>query len=553
MRVLSGLSTIVTLATGTGKSLCYQLPAYIYSKRMNCITLVVSPLVSLMEDQVFCGAPCLRVACLHTNMAPKVRETVLEELKEGKLSVLLVSPEALASGDRLASSFLRNLPPIAFACVDEAHCVSQWSRNFRPSYLTVCQVLREKLGVKTILGLTATATVSTVKSIIQQFGIPPSDKEAVISDTPLPDNLLLSVSTDEDRDCALLSLLSSERFSKCSSIIVYCTRREQCDRVAVLLRTALQDGCTNGKSGRISLHAEAYHAGLSAAKRKQVQKHFMTGKLRIVVATVAFGMGINKNDIRAIIHYNMPSSFEKYVQEVGRAGRDRQEAYCHLFLDPKGGDLAELKRHIYSDTVDRHTIRKLLQMVFVSCSCPRDAQCPKHEVAFPIEEVVEALDMPQENIQTLLCYLELHETRWVKALSPAYTTCKVASYKGAKHLRQTAKTCPPLAMALAVADKTAQSSSRLEFDVVKLARAMNWDSGIVKHTLKNLEWTTVDGAPKKSGIAVELSVLGFRMMSTGNLTEEQLDSALDILHGTVLNHEKAGLDQLQTTYNAMKK
>lgn len=200
----------------------------------------------------------------------------------------------------------------------------------------ICRVLRDSLGIKTILGLTATATKATQSSIIKHLQIPDGE-EGVISDIPLPDNLQLSVSKEPIRDHALLNLLLSDRFKECNSIIVYCTRRQECERIAGFLRTSLKYEQpvkeTNKKRKRVHLQAEPYHAGLAASRRRTIQNAFMSGELKIVVATVAFGMGINKSDIRSVIHYNMPSSFESYVQEVGRAGRDGLNAHCHVFLD----------------------------------------------------------------------------------------------------------------------------------------------------------------------------------------------------------------------------
>ncbi|XP_063241000.1 ATP-dependent DNA helicase Q4 isoform X2 [Bacillus rossius redtenbacheri] len=557
MRVLSGLSTLVTLSTGAGKSLCYQLPAYVYAQRSRCVTLVVSPLVSLMEDQVTGVPACLRVACLHTAQTPKQRQAVAEAAGAGRLDVLLVSPEAVVSGDRATgfSALLRQLPPVAFACVDEAHCVSQWSHNFRPSYLMVCQVLREKLGVSTILGLTATATAATRAGIAPHLGVPDGER-GVISDVPLPANLLLSVSRDPERDRALVGLLGGRRFAPCGSIVVYCTRREECERLAALIRTCLQDAHgRKAKKSRLSEVAEPYHAGLSAARRKQVQKLFMSGELRIVVATVAFGMGINKPDIRGVIHYNMPHSFESYVQEVGRAGRDGLPAQCHLFLDSKGRDKNELRRHIHADSVDRHTVRRLLQRVFVGCKCATaGAPCPGHEVAFPLDDTVLALDLPRENVLTLLCYLQLDPRRWASVLPPAYTLCKVVSYKGPSALRRAAGTCAPLAMAIALDQRRGVShekSNIIEFPVVEVAAAIGWDSGLAKARLKNLEWQKVGDKWRRTGLAVEFSRLGFRVAARGDLPARELDEVLDTLHARVRGREAAALAQLESVFAAL--
>ncbi|NXQ87623.1 RECQ4 helicase, partial [Nyctibius grandis] len=272
-----------------------------------------------------------------------------------------------------------------FACIDEAHCVSEWSHNFRPCYLRLCkvsgvrppwvarpkelgdvelplfpppplvQVLRDRLGVRCFLGLTATATLATARDVAQHLGIP-AEEGITVRCAAVPPNLRLSVSMDRDRDQALISLLRGERFGCLDSIIVYCTRREETARVAALIRTCLRgttlrepDGAmepgqdtARGKKARakslrrpLKWIADAYHAGLSPAERRRVQSSFMSGQLRVVVATVAFGMGLDKSDVRGVVHYNMPKNFESYVQEVGRAGRDGELAHCHLFLDPE--------------------------------------------------------------------------------------------------------------------------------------------------------------------------------------------------------------------------
>ncbi|XP_018315009.1 ATP-dependent DNA helicase Q4 isoform X2 [Mycetomoellerius zeteki] len=564
MRILSGQSTLVTLSTGSGKSLCYQLPAYLYARRSVCITLVISPLVSLMDDQVT-GVPLfLSAACLHTNQTAKIREQVIQSVKDGKVNILLISPEAVVSSEKSTGfgALLRQLPPIAFACIDEAHCISQWSHNFRPSYLMVCRVLKEKFKVKTVLGLTATATKTTVESIIKHLDIH-DGIAGVISDVPLPRNLVLTVSKDENKDQALIALLRSERIRECHSVIVYCIRREECVRITGLLRISLQDPRNPEKPNvKISTIAEAYHAGITPDKRKIVQKKFMDGKIKIVVATVAFGMGINKPDIRAIIHYNMPGTFEGYVQEVGRAGRDNIIAHCHLFLNPmEDSDKWELRRHVHANGVDRHTIRHLLQRIFIPCSCVKineknsDQRCPGHEVALPIDETVRVLDITQEMILTLLCYLELHPKRFITVLPSVYVQARVSSYKGPHALKQAAQSSPPLAMAIALHMKNGISHKNIiEFSVIDVASAIGWDSGIVKSHLKTLEWKTgVDGKKKRSAISVEYHKLGLRMKAPGDLSDIELDEALDALVTRTQSQESLCLQQLELTSSAFNK
>ncbi|XP_023946147.2 ATP-dependent DNA helicase Q4 [Bicyclus anynana] len=565
-RILSGLSTLLILSTGGGKSLCYQLPAFIYSQHYKCITLVISPLVSLMEDQVLSMPEFLKAGCLHTNQAPTQRRKIIECLKNGEINILLISPEALIAGDTSSgfAGLFKSLPNIAFACIDEAHCVSQWSHNFRPSYLMICRVLREKLNVKCILGLTATASQATINSVIDHLNIP-DGCNGVVTNPALPSNLYLSVSFEKDKDRALVSLLASERINSFNSIIVYCIRRNECERVAGIIRACLsQPGKINmeqqsKKRKRMSYVAEPYHAGMSAAQRKKIQKHFMDGTIKIIVATVAFGMGINKSDIRCIIHYNMPPSFESYVQEVGRAGRDGQPAICHVFMSSSTSDKDELLKHIYANSIERTVIRKLLQKVFIPCKCMssknsvNENRCEGHEVSIPIDSTVEELDLPSENIATLLCYIELHHKHYIKVLNNVYTMCKISSYGGPIKILEAAKTCPPLAMAYLIEgkkDANVTKNSVLEFNVIEVAAAIGWESGMTKYHLKNLEWITKEGTSKRSLLKVEFNTLGFKLKAPGDLSASELDNVLDELHKIVYDQEKNQLHQLEEISHA---
>ncbi|XP_059496448.1 ATP-dependent DNA helicase Q4 isoform X2 [Stegostoma tigrinum] len=636
MRILSGLSTLVVLSTGMGKSFCYQLPAYLYAKRSKCITLVISPLVSLMDDQVS-GLPSkLKAVCIHSSMTRTQREAAVAKVKEGKVHVLLLSPEALVGGGRAGSSCLppaRELPPVAFACIDEAHCVSEWSHNFRPCYLRLCKVLKERLGVKCLLGLTATATLVTARNIAHHLGIQEQEGIAVRS-ADVPANLFLSVSTDRDRDQALVTLIQGDRFASLDSIIVYCTRREETTRIAALLRTCLQgvtlrempqEQTVEGEMAEEVLAkrkkamakkklrrplkwiADCYHAGMSASERRRIQNNFMSGQLRIVVATVAFGMGLDKSDVRGIIHYNMPKGFENYVQEIGRAGRDGKPAHCHLFLDPDGGDLNELRRYIYADTVDYYTVKKLVQKVFPPCKCRQIYQkqqdvscwaitdnelleipdpseelpiegeqppegdqsleefdvnssrvCHRHERAMSIQKTVEMLDIREEGIETLLCYLELHPQHWVELMHPTFSTCRLQCYSGPMQLRNIARRCPPVAVALAkerLCGVEHTHSNSVEFDVVEMADSMGWELLPVKRELRQLQWTT--SQPKqgfqgtgKNGVLVEFSNLSFHFRSYGDLDSEELDAVCKFLHQRVLAHERTALCHLRACFKS---
>ncbi|XP_041457566.1 ATP-dependent DNA helicase Q4-like [Lytechinus variegatus] len=634
MRILSGLSTLVVLSTGAGKSLCYQLPAYMYNQRKPAICLVISPLVSLMEDQVLGLPRCLKGARLHSHMTKPQRDKVHAEIEAGKVQILLVSPEAVVGGGTNCLPHPSKMPPVAFACVDEAHCISEWSHNFRPSYLMLCKVLKDRLGVHCILALTATATKTTSDSVAHHLGIA-EQPGAVIRGCSVPNNLQLSASKDLDRERALIELLKGERFRKLKSIIVYCIRREETERIASLIRTCLQsepfysddddDGgdeekmeigeeeeekkaekkeCKkssyqkkirkskkNRKPAKLEVNScEAYHAGKSPAERRRVQNCFMSGNLRIVVATVAFGMGLDKADVRAVIHFNLPRTFESFVQEIGRAGRDGLPAHCHVFLDKTGSDVWELKRHTFGNSVDRFTVKKLVKRIFKPCKCnqihqlkqaneenptdePSQNICPGHASSMPVETTVQDLDIKEEGtcfimiifeglndgIATLMCYLELHPDRWLVTRPHTYTTCMLNFYGGPRELRACALKSPAVAAALARERINGKKSSKdtgrttLEFDVVELASAMGWELTPVKRELRQLQWKhdKIKGWVR-TGVMVEFSNLAFSFRCRGNLSDAELDGVVDFLYGRVMHLEKRELGQLDTIYSTLE-
>uniref|UniRef100_A0A2K5CWV4 ATP-dependent DNA helicase Q4 n=1 Tax=Aotus nancymaae TaxID=37293 RepID=A0A2K5CWV4_AOTNA len=586
MRILSGISTLLVLPTGAGKSLCYQLPALLYARRSPCLTLVISPLLSLMDDQVSGLSPCLKAACIHSGMTRKQRESVLQKVQAGQVHVLLLTPEALVGTGAFPSA--TQLPPVAFACIDEVHCLSQWSHNFRPCYLRVCRVLRERMGVHCFLGLTATATRRTASDVSQHLAV--AEEPGLHGPAPVPANLHLSVSMDRDTDQALLTLLQGERFRNLDSIIIYCNRREDTERVAALLRTCLRPAQGPGPKGCApKTTAEAYHAGMCSRERQRVQRAFMQGQLRVVVATVAFGMGLDRPDVRAVLHLGLPPSFESYVQAVGRAGRDGQPAHCHLFLQPEGEDLRELRRHVHANGMDFWAVKRLVQRVFPSCTCarlppeqegarggempvagspPQEAEqlagcqaalgprraCVGHERALPVQPTVQALDMPEEAIETLLCYLELHPQHWLELLATTYTHCHLHCSGGPAQLQALAHRCPPLAVCLAqqLPEDPGQGSSSVEFDMVKLVDSMGWELACVRRALCQLQWDHEPrtGMWQSTGVLVEFRELAFHLRSPGDLTAEEKDQICDFLYGRVQAREHQALAHLHRAFQA---
>ena len=336
--VLDGRDTFVLMPTGGGKSLCYQLPSLL----MEGVAIVISPLIALMKNQVdFITHLSEHEGTAHflnSSLNKSAIDQVKADIRDGKTKLLYVAPESLTKEDNVA--FLKKCK-ISFYAVDEAHCISEWGHDFRPEYRRIRPIINE-IGKAPVIALTATATDKVRTDIKKSLGILEADEFKSSFNRP---NLYYEVrpkTKDIDKDIV--------RFIKQhtgKSGIIYCLSRKKVEDLAEVLRAN-------------DIKASAYHAGLDSATRTQTQDDFLMEKIDVIVATIAFGMGIDKPDVRFVIHYDIPKSLEGYYQETGRAGRDGGEGICIAFYSYK--DLQKLDKFMEGKPVAEQDIgRQLLQ------------------------------------------------------------------------------------------------------------------------------------------------------------------------------------------------
>jgi ATP-dependent DNA helicase RecQ len=370
-RLLAGRSVLAVFPTAGGKSLCYQLPALM----LDGLTVVISPLIALMKDQIDFllkhGVPAAR---LDSSLTREEALRAHDDLRAGRTRLLYVSPERLGN-ERFLQLLSRQT--ISLLAVDEAHCISEWGHNFRPDYLKIAALARQ-LSVGRVLALTATATPEVAEDVAAAFGI---DRADIVHTGFYRRNLELRVSPCAESERAKL-LAARLKSRPLGPTIVYVTLQRTASRIAEYL-------------SKCGFSARAYHAGLSADDRNEIQEAFMAADDMVVVATIAFGMGIDKANIRAVYHYNLPKSLESYMQEIGRAGRDGQPAICEMLAC--ADDVVTLENFTYGDTPEPHTVAAIVNALLDE----------RDEFDISVYDLAQRHDVRDLVVRTLLTYLEL--------------------------------------------------------------------------------------------------------------------------------------------------
>lgn len=371
--LLNGESAAAIFPTGSGKSLCYQLPALL----LPGLTLVISPLIALMKDQIdSLKKQGIAAERLDSSLDAESYRNAINNIRTGQLKILFVAPERI-SNERFLSIIQDQ--QLSLLAVDEAHCISAWGHNFRPDYLKLARAAKE-LCVERVLALTATATPKVSADMAEAFDI--KDQNVINTGFYRP-NLEMRViaCSNSERPSLLIKRL---RKRPPGSTIVYVSLQRDAETAAQNLRD-------NG------FNARAYHAGMSAANRAAVQDGFMDGSIEIICATIAFGMGIDKANIRYIYHYHLPKGFESYMQEIGRAGRDGKPSVCELFAC--ADDCTTLENFVYGDTPDAQSIVDIVNAILDQGG----------EIDVSTYELSRKHDMRTLVVNTLLTRLELME------------------------------------------------------------------------------------------------------------------------------------------------
>ena len=397
--IIQGHSCLNIMPTGMGKSLCYQIAAFFLSTPV----LVISPLIALMQDQCASAPRELNAAMLWSGQSTQEAKKVLRDLAAGKVRLLFISPERISNPYFLEA--IRPLVPLDLAVIDEAHCISEWGQSFRPSYLRLGKALSSDIKCKAVLALTATATLETEKCIQKVLNITQSN---TFRHGLLRSNIRMSVlhadsSTGGTSKWSQIIKLLSSKLSTCKKILIYCSFKKDADSLSAAIVGA-------------GIRCKAFHASCSNESKKAIISGFSKGFFRVVVATSAFGMGIDIKDIDAVIHANLPRSLEEYIQQIGRSGRGDQPSNCYAFISSQ--DFYLLRSLSSCKIAKRSAIQEIITAL---CDVDQD----KYKI---IESKLFTEEIAEETLETVLGYLESIENPLASFVGKVPAKVSVAFY-----------------------------------------------------------------------------------------------------------------------------
>ncbi|TPX19052.1 uncharacterized protein E0L32_011296 [Thyridium curvatum] len=545
-QVLDGNNALVIFPTGAGKSLCYQvgdrhcrpfvpdvyepilsvtdlaqIPGIAFEELDNesgargagehGVTIVVSPLIALMKDQVDAlKRRDIPADCLDSTKKWDEVQLIRQGLEKGQIRILYCAPERLNN-----EGFVESMKDVAggvrLIAVDEAHCISEWGHSFRPDYLKVARFVQE-IKAERVICLTATATPRVAEDICKAFNIKES---GVFRTSPYRPNLHLSaeaIELKEEKEAKLLKFLEKHP----GSTLVYVTQQKQAEFVAAQLR-------------RKGLDAQSFHAGMKVEEKQKIQDDFMASKIRIVVATIAFGMGIDKADIRNIIHYDLPSTVEEYSQQIGRAGRDGLASHCMLYLCPQ--DFYVRENFARGDLPSKHSLQGLLSSIFsdeVTSLSIGETFGTKHQ------DQSREFDIRLSPLSVIYASLELRFDL-IRATTPEYKEYKFEATSKYYPIVKNDKS--PAGQAIFTGSRKAAKYHHI--DVKEVAKA----KGLQRNDIvKKLNVFESCGALKLTASGVENR---YRILKPLPKTRKEIDVLVDKLHADLEQREKDALRRLE--------